>query len=58
MINFIIISSALPTVSYNTHYNVSIIATSTCGQNSTVIEFYYGEFYTVPFLYSEWLDTY
>ena len=29
--------------SYNTHYNVSIVATSTCGQNMTVVDFHCSE---------------
>ena len=47
-------SSARLTVSYNIHYNVSIIA-STCGLNSTVtiVKLHYGELKscTIPILY-------
>ena len=31
--------------SYNIHYNVSIVATSVCGQNMTVVAFHYSELY-------------
>ena len=31
-------------VSYNTHYKVSIVATSSCGQNRTIFSLHYGEF--------------
>ena len=43
-INFITTASVNLTVPYNTHINVSIVATS-CGQNNTVtvIELNYGE---------------
>ena len=30
-------------VSYNIHYEVSIVATSSCGQNRTIVSLYYGE---------------
>ena len=37
------ISSVKFSVSYNTHYNVSIVATSICGQNRIVANLHYGE---------------
>ena len=36
-------SSVQFSISYNVHYNVSIVATSMCGRNSTATELYYGE---------------
>ena len=44
VINFNTMSTAQITLSYNTHYNVSVLATSVCGRarNHTAIEFYYG----------------
>jgi hypothetical protein len=49
VINFITMSSAQITLSYNTHYNVTILGTTgVCGRNvnRTIIEFHYGKFYT------------
>jgi hypothetical protein len=43
MVDFMTTPSVQFSVSYNTLYNVSIVATSICGQNRTVVSLHYGE---------------
>ena len=44
-------------VSYNIHYEVSTVATSSCGQNRTVVSLHYGEslaVITITHTYTVW----
>jgi hypothetical protein len=43
MVDLMMTPSVQFSVSYNTLYNVSIVATSICGQNRTVVSLHYGE---------------